>query len=270
MTYATLETGLQTAKPIELYEFRYGPTYYRYTSADEDVVFNTKTYESRAMSRNSIEATNEMARGALNINCERSLPMLDLFKFVPPGDVVQLTVYRLHRGDTDAVVIWMGRVLNISWRGLEATIHCESVYTSIKRPGLRRMYQKQCPHVLYSAPCGLDRTAWVASKTVSSISGLEITLSNMGSHSDGYFAGGYVEWEFALDQYERRAIRSHVGAVVTVNFQMIGLTPGAVLNVYPGCDHTLTTCHGKFSNSANYGGMPYIPTKNPFVGTPVY
>jgi uncharacterized phage protein (TIGR02218 family) len=270
MTYSANESGLQTSKPVELYEFTNGPQVYRYTSADEDITYQSKVYESRVMSRNSIEATQEMARGALNITCERTLPLLDLFKFAPPSEVVTLLVRRIHRGDTEAATIWMGRILNISWRGLESVIHCESVYTSIKRTGLRRMYQKQCPHVLYSPQCGIDKTAYGITRTVQSISGLGITLDAMGSFAVGYFAGGYIEWEFSQDQVERRAIRDHSGAVITVNFPVLGLSAGAQLIVYPGCDHTLATCNGKFSNVANYGGMPYIPAKNPFDGTPIY
>jgi uncharacterized phage protein (TIGR02218 family) len=222
------------------------------------------------MSRNAIEATNEMARGALNINCARTLPLLEMFKFAPPGDVVTVSLYRLHRGETEAITAWMGRVLNVTWRGLEAVLHCESVYTSIKRPGLRRMYQKQCPHVLYSTPCGLDRNDHVVAASVASINGLNLTLNGIGAYASGSFNGGYVEWEAPQGQFERRAIREHAGSVVTVNFQALGLSPLQEIFLYPGCDHTMATCSSKFSNLENYGGFPYIPAKNPFGGNPVY
>jgi hypothetical protein len=31
-----------------------------------------------------------------------------------------------------------------------------------------------------------------------------------------------------------------------------------------GCDHSVSTCAARFGNLANYGGFPFIPTKNPF------
>jgi len=31
-----------------------------------------------------------------------------------------------------------------------------------------------------------------------------------------------------------------------------------------GCDHSVSTCAARFDNLANYGGFPFIPTKNPF------
>lgn len=270
MTYQAQETGAQTGAPVELYEFRHGPNFYRYTSADADVVHESKTFEARTLSRNAIEATQELARQALTISADRYLPILELFKFAPPSDVITVTVYRLHRGDGEAIVIWMGRILNVSWSGLQAQIRCESVHTSIKRPGLRRMYQKQCPHVLYSDQCGVVAGSHVITRQVLGVSGLAVTLADMGAFTSGQFAGGYIEWQTQVGIFERRSIRDHTGAVLTVNFQTLNLAVGASVDVYPGCDHTLATCASKFSNSLNYGGMPYIPTKNPFDGTPIF
>ena len=45
---------------------------------------------------------------------------------------------------------------------------------------------------------------------------------------------------------------------------------GDTIYLYPGCDRTLATCTAKFGNSANFGGFPFIPTKNPFGGSPIY
>lgn len=267
MTYEARETSAQSGEPVELYEFQRGPNFYRYTSADSDVVFNSAAYTAVPLSRSSIEATQEIARGALNLTCARTLPLLAIFNPVPPSDVIMLTVRRFHRGDAEAVVIWMGRVLNVGWSGLQASIRCESVYSSIKRPGLRRMYQKQCPHVLYSAQCGVDRDAHKVTAEVVTVSGLAVTVDSL----TGNFGGGYIEWEPQPGVIERRAIRSNSGAVLTINFIAPNLAPGASVDVFPGCDHTLGAggCAG-YGNTPNYGGMPYIPTKNPFDGTPVY
>jgi hypothetical protein len=49
-----------------------------------------------------------------------------------------------------------------------------------------------------------------------------------------------------------------------------GIAVGQAVTLYPGCDHTTTTCDGKFSNLNNYGGFPHIPTKNPFGGSPIF
>lgn len=272
MAFNTNEIGAQTGKPVELYEFRRGPDYYRYTSSDANITWNTKVYEAVAMSRDAIEATAEVARNPIKITCGQTLGILQLFLYGPPGDVVTLSVYRLHRGDTEAATIWMGRILNVTWSGSQAIIHCESVYSSIKRTGLRRMYQKQCPHVLYSAACGVSSSAVRLTANVLGVSGTTLTLDSMGGYSTDYFAGGYLEWEFSPGKFERRAIQNSTTTTVTVATQVFNLSAGASVRIYPGCDHVLSTCNGKFSNAANFGGFPWIPTKNPFGGIdgPVY
>lgn len=270
MTYDARESSLAAGEPVELYEFQHGANFYRYTSADTDQVFGGNTFAAVTLSRSAIEATQELARSALNLSCARTLPLLDLFNPLPPSDVVTLVVRRFHRDDSESAVIWMGRVLNVGLSGLQASIRCESVYSSIKRPGLRRLYQKQCPHVLYSSQCGVNRAAFKVARAVTTINGLAITLADMGAFASGYFAGGYIEWISSEGVAERRAIRDQVGAVLTVNFQAAGLAVGTIVDVFPGCDHTLATCSAKFGNGLGYGGMPYIPRKNPFDGTPVY
>ena len=270
MTYATIETSVQSGRPVELYEFRNGTTYFRYTSADGDVVYGGNTFAAVPIARGAVEATSETARLALEITCARTVGVLDLFALMPPAEIVAVTVRRLHAGDGEAITLWMGRILNVTLNNDAAEIHCESVYTSLKRVGLRRLYQKGCPHVVYGPGCNLDRNAFKVVKTVSVVAGTAITLGSMGAFADGYFSGGYLEWESAGGYFERRAIRSQVGGVVTISFPLPGLAASDTVNLYPGCDHTLATCASKFSNRLNYGGMPYFPSKNPFDGTIIY
>ncbi len=270
MTYAAVETSAQSARPVELYEFLSGATPYRYTSADGDISYGGNTYTAVPISRGAVEATSETARLALEITCARDLPVLALFALMPPDQVVAVTLRRLHAGDGEAITMWMGRVLNVTLNNASAEIHCESVYTSLKRVGLRRLYQIGCPHVVYGPGCGLDRAAFKVVRTVSVVTAATVTVNTLAGYADGHFAGGYLEWESATGIFERRAIRGQSGAVLTLSFLLPGLAAGASANLYPGCDHTLATCAAKFANRLNYGGMPYFPSKNPFGGTAIY
>lgn len=268
MTYAAVETSIQSGRPVELYEFLYGATAYRYTSADGDVVYGGNTYSAVPIARGAVEATNEVARLALEITCTRELPVLEPFAVSPPEEVVLITLRRLHAGDGEAIIMWMGRVLNVTLNNAAAEIHCESVYTSLKRVGLRRLYQKSCPHVVYGTGCGLARATYKATKTVSTVVGTTITVGSIGA-VDGYYAGGYLEWSSGGVSH-RRSIHSQTGGAVVIGFPIPGMAASDSVDLYPGCDHTLSTCNGKFGNSLNYGGMPYFPPKNPFAGTAIY
>lgn len=266
MAYSTNETSVQSGAPVELYEFRSGSDFYRYTSADANVVYQSKTYEAVVISRGDIEATVEVARNPLKINCSINVGVLNLFLYSPPGEVVTLSIFRMHRGDSEAVTIWMGRVLNVTWAGSQASIHCESVYSSIKRPGLRRMYQKACPHVLYSGPCGVNSSAFRVNASVLSVSTTTVNVSGIGAYAADYFAGGYLEWEYETGKFERRAIQSNTTSAVVISSRIQLLAGGVTVRLYPGCNHTLSVCNSKFSNVVNFGGFPWIPQKNPFGG----
>ncbi|MEM7517429.1 MAG: phage BR0599 family protein, partial [Planctomycetota bacterium] len=45
--------------------------------------------------------------------------------------------------------------------------------------------------------------------------------------------------------------------------------PAPAVTLYPGCDRTNNVCSGKFSNSDNFGGLRFMPVKNPFSGSSI-
>lgn len=271
MTYDLTERSEQDGAPVELYQFARLTDVWRYTSAEADITFDGHTWTSMPVMRSSVQSSQELARNSLKVTVPRNLPVAELFRVTSPTEVLALTIRRYHRQDENAVAVWVGRVLNCEWQGAQAELNCEPVSTSLRRPGLRRLYQKQCPHVLYSASpgCGVDRDLHKIETTVAAIAGNELVVDAL---LDRPYAGGYVEWEPTPGILERRFIRDFVASelvlLLTLPFQ--GIAVNDPVTVYPGCDHTMATCDTVYSNVENYGGFPYIPTKNPFDGTPVY
>lgn len=268
MTYDASEQSVQGGAPVELYQFARNAKIWRFTSAEADIVDSSETWESAPITRTAVETTTEQARNALTLTVPRDFEIADLFRISPPTDVIALTVYRYHRGEEDDVaVIWMGRVLNVSFEGARATITCEPVSASIKRQGLRRLYQKQCPHVLYGPGCTVDKEAHKIDTVITDASGVTVTVAALLSKP---YAGGWIQYEDADGNFERRFIRSFSGLVLTLNYPFNGLDSATAVTVYPGCDHTMETCDSVYANILNYGGQPFQPEKNPFDGTPIY
>jgi uncharacterized phage protein (TIGR02218 family) len=267
MTYDAREQSLQDGAPVELYEFTRGSLIYRYTSADADYTLTANTYAAEPLQRGKIETSAERARNSLTVECRREFAIADLFRIAPPTDVIGLVVKRQHRADADVAVIWTGRVLNCEFTGAQARLNCEPVTSSMKRPGLRRLYQRGCPHVLYGPGCNLNRASVSTVTTVTAISGLVLSVAALGAYP---FAGGFVEWEVEAGVIERRFVSGFSGLDLTLTQAFQGITVGATVTVSPGCDHTMATCDGTYSNVDNFGGFPFIPSKNPFDGTPVY
>jgi uncharacterized phage protein (TIGR02218 family) len=275
MTYAATELSQDSGSPVELYEFVFGPNYFRYTSAPEPITFVSNTFAPQPIGRAAIDERQSALDRPLEIRTFRSLPILQLFQPKPPSSVVTLVIRRRHLldGDAEFVVVWMGRVLNVTWEGNEAVLLCESDFSSTRRTGLRRSYQQACPHVLYGTGCNLAAATFATTVTAYSISGRAITVPGLIGQPDNYFAGGFVEYTnptYNVPEYV--AVRSSVGSTGVLNLALVpaGLLAPQPLIIYPGCDHTTATCQSKFNNLANFGGQPYIPTTNPFSGKPIF
>jgi uncharacterized phage protein (TIGR02218 family) len=278
MSYSANEISTQLGAPVELYDFAQGSVEWHYTSSEVVALTVTgETYTSAPIERSEIEASNEQARNALKLTVPRDFPVAELFRVAPPSEVISITVRRIHRDDTTAspqgvVVAWMGRVLSCEFSGAKATLQCEPITVSLARVGLRRVYQVACPHVLYGDGCELDKADWDHATTVAVLSGSDLTVATINTaHS---YAGGFVTWVNDDGITERRFIESTAtyfsgspqveGAVLTLLQPFVGLSVSDSVVIYPGCDHTLTTCNTVFSNAVNYGGQPYFPEKNPF------
>lgn len=269
MTYTAKENSTYDGQPNELYQFVRNGQSWRYTSADEDKTIESIIYSSASLTRTKLEQNQEMSRNPITVSIDKNASFVQQFRGAPPSDVIQLTIFRYHEGDSEVVTIWIGRVVNIRLKERIAEIRCEPIFTAMKRPVLRRRYQTTCPHVLYGAQCGVLSSSFSVITSLLSVSGTTLTASAFGTHPDGYFSGGYVEWEVD-GNIETRPIINHVGTAITVNFPFQGMPSNATVKAFPGCDHVLATCNTKFNNVENYGGQPFFPSKNPMNGTTIY
>jgi uncharacterized phage protein (TIGR02218 family) len=265
MTFDANEISLQDGAPIELYEFRRDTLRWRYTSGADDVTLDAVTWAAELINRSAIETTSSADKASIKINVARDNAVADLFRITPPSDIITVYVYRYHASDVDEEtrVLWIGRVLNCEWRGSEAVLTCEPFTTSMNRVGLRRLYQRNCPHTLYGSMCGVTRATYEVAGTIDSISTNTVSISEADVLADGYFNGGGIEWVNDDNVTERRLITDHTGAVLTLTLAIADMPVGASVTIFPGCTKTTSICLSKFNNLNNYGGFPFIGS-NPF------
>ena len=270
MTYDARERSEYEGSPIELYQFdREGLQIWRYTSADTDQTYQGQQYEAVPIKRGDIDQSQDIRKNSLRITISSSADFVQQYISSPPTDRIGFILRRFHHEDTEVASIWIGRVLNVEFKEETVEIICEPIIGSLKRPTLRRLYQVTCPHLLYGPVCKANRDNFRLTTNITAIDGLVLTSPDIGSQPNGYYAGGYVEL-LVSGVFNKRFILSHTGNDITINLQLSAAAESSEIRVYPGCGHTVSICRDKFNNLANYGGQPWIPTKNPMGGTPIF
>lgn len=271
MSYADNEThAVQSSTLVELYEFKVGVLTYRYTSADEDKTpsdENGFVWQSEYIVRDSVSHSEELNRANINVRVSKDNAIAKLYRGRPPDQTVVLTVFRYHEENVleqDVVVYWSGRVLSCSVADTEATLICESTATSMKQNGLTRTYQGSCPHQLYSPECGVLKPDHEFLTTVGAYADNTVDAVGASAYPDDHFTGGYLNWLGSDGNLQSRMIYGHTGETLTLDWEIEGLKVTDTLWVYPGCKHNMSDCFNKFTNIVNYGGFPYMPTKNPY------
>lgn len=261
MSYNTQETSAAAGQPVELYRFVLGQQVWTVTSASAVISYQSESYQPAVIRRSAIEQSPEFTRNGIDLECARDFAVAQLFAAARPNGVMSLTMFRNHLGDAEYITWWKGRVASVVFSGSTAKIRCESIFTALKRPGLRAYYQTGCRHALFDPGCGVNNQAYKLAGTVTSFSGLNVTSGTFLSQASGWLTGGYLRVGGVP-----RMITEHVGDTITLSAVLPGMTVGVAFEAFAGCDRTFASCEAKFGNHLNFGGFPWIPAKNPFAG----
>lgn len=268
MSYINLEQSTDLGRPSFGYEFIRGSEEFRFSSLEQDVQYNGHTWLGSSISHSAISQTEDLSKNNIQIK----FPVTDPFAVQYAGDTISdvttLTIYRAQSTDAEAfvAVIWKGRIAGCNASDKIISINCESIFTSLRRPGLRATFQKTCRHSLYGRGCNLDMELFASVGSCTSIAGNVVNVSgaaNLGTA--GYYTGGIIK---AADGV-MRTISNHSGNALTLLRPIFGLTAGQAITLYPGCSHVMSACNEKFNNLDNFGGFPWIPSKNPMGGSSI-
>jgi hypothetical protein len=279
MTYALVEASDEGGKPFFLYEFNTPDTTYRFTSLSYQHTVNAELWSPYPVKHSAVKQTNEISKNTVKITMPLGNDLTDLFKGYVPDFIITANIYRGHEGETDTELYWKGRLTTHDLSDKNISFSCDSVFTSLKRYGIRARYTRACRHTLYARGCNLDRNNFSYTSYIGQVTGLTMVIPN--DEIDGFFTGGIMEFEDG----STRLITNQTGDVCTINYKSkyiddtvqtvgYGLSYGQVygakpITIYPGCDKTLVTCNNKFSNKLNNGGFKWIPTTNPMGGSSI-
>lgn len=234
------------------------------TSSSKPILFNSLNFEPAPIGRSKIVSTSELNKEKIDVKISLSNEFAAdlLANFLDA--IVRLTLYT-KIDDAEPTVTWKGRMASLSATGKTVTLTFETAFTSLRRFGLRKKYQRTCPYSLYGGGCKVNRDSFSDTETIISLDGSELVFSNNAARPDGFFSGGLVEATDGSVRY----IEKHSGSSLTLSRPLLSLSIDQVVKVSAGCNKSRGDCNDKFINIENYGGFPFIPEKNPFGGTSI-
>lgn len=172
--------------------------------------------------------------------------------------------------DVDAVLLNSGLMGKISFNGQAIAADIVPLPLGMNQSVPRHYYTRKCGHVLgHPKTCKVDLAPFTHTATIDEMqaSARMVTLNITPPGGDAaYFRGGVLIHTASgqicgVDACDadgpggKTRLRLKVWNVV--------FTPGDAVTVRTGCSHLLEECVAKFNNRDNFGGYPYVPTRNP-------
>lgn len=268
MAVLTTEQSTQDGAPIELFRFVGTYTTYYRTSAPESITNTEATWVANAIKRSEFEeGTQEDDDLTIDIEMPASDQMVTDYCINVPPPGLALQILRVHRNDlNDALTLWDGEVVSWTIKGRTAKCRVPSLFSYIfNKPLPRIKYQGPCNHVLGDRFCKVDMTTVDNNQdtTISTIVDNVVTIADTSVFADDECVGGSM-----IAASEQRMIVSNTGTSFTLASPFSpNVAALDAVSVRRGCNHQLTNgghCIDRYSNGSNYGGFPYVPTRNPF------
>lgn len=255
------------------------PRLWHWTSSNAPVEHLGVTYTPSTVGRTEAEVKSGMSKANMSIKADLFHEMARRWLVEAPDHTVTVTVFSKEGEDVNTE--WKGRLMSLKPSASEIVMVFESVFTSLRRPGLRARYQRSCRHMLYGAGCNLNKADFQVDAVATVVTGLNVTVPIAATYPDGTFSSGIIE----APDGSMRFVVSHVGETLTLMqpFELLakaltedgyGMSWGmywgqCAVKIFPGCNRSRVVCSSEFDNLLNYGGFDWIPTKNPFGGSSI-
>lgn len=264
--FETYEESVEGSRPVELYTLSLGTSEWRYTSSDGDYVIGSDTWTPFPISRSPREQSQEDQDQQVEVRLPGDAPLARQYIISVPGEAATIIIERVQilDGTQQRVILLEGTVQSVTYEqgGEIAVLSIVTLQSAFSRTLPRDVYSAVCNHVLYDERCKVPEVSFRVTQEVLAVSGNTLTINGLNAEVDNYYQAGFVELTGAVRDF--RLILLQVGNLVTVTLPF-GTNPlGELVRVYAGCAHTADVCQAKFDNLINFGGFPFVPTKNPF------
>lgn len=246
---------------IELYRFTDGATVYRYTSADRDITYDSATWTAIPIGRGPVSRDREDAKNSLSIEMPSDNAIVLMHVTSPPDVPVAVEVLSGETVETIAVIA-RAVVSGVSISGNDASLDCQDAASDFDRPAPRLRYQRLCRWALYSRGCSLSADANSVTALITEVDAtnqLRFRVADLTAFGADWARGGHI----VVRGQARLVLSQDSSGWVEISRPITGLIATDSAKTFAGCDRTRATCNSKFSNLANFGGIPALPKRNP-------
>lgn len=266
-SFDSLESSQESSKPLEVYRFRVGDAApLLYTSAPDTIVVGADTYVPEAIDRSTFGQGPEERKQTVDIR----LPMLNVFASrylnIVPGQTARVAIIQLQRDEVPTystqLYRFRGKVISVDFDDEDfATLHCVSHEYAGNRVIPNRTFAHQCGLLLYGTDCGASTVGHTYTGTVTAVSGNTITVSGAGASGLDFVSG----WAQSAGGEDLRTVLAQSGDVMTLLIPFATSPLGSTVTLFEGCDHLIDgDCQARFGRGLEYGGFPYVPSKDIF------
>jgi len=261
MTFEDHEQSVETGGRIELYTLAIGTSIWRMHDTFSDVIpYAGDDYFKAIISRGRIATGQEHLTVKLPADHEFS----NQFTTIAPGQLGTLTIRAYHRADdTDVRVIYKGVVRSVAFtRDMsQSLLSVVPVSEAFDKAVPQRTFQSSCNNVLFDADCKVSSGSFKHTNIVTAVAGNVVTVQALlSTKGDGWATAGFASYG-VLDY---RLILTQDGDDCILALPFYADVSGKTIDVFAGCEHVIAVCESKFGNRINFGGCPYVPTKNIF------
>jgi len=164
---------------------------------------------------------------------------------------------------------FQGRVTSIkAISRAEATVTISADLVLLNVGASTDYFQAPCLNSLYDGACTLAKSAYT---TTGAITGAPTTTAfNTGlAATDGYYTQGQITFTSGANAGITRTVKAYVqasGAISLVLPLPAAPAAGDAFAIAAGCDLTMATCQGRFSNLIHFRGQPFTPPPETIYG----
>lgn len=265
---------LTVDEKVYLYRFSCNGTTWNYTSFEEDIgstfggSFDLTNFTPAPINHGSIKKSIKAEREDIQIEAVYGqVEPLGLWVPMALSQPMWVEIFETTKAaPTIGRCLFYGRIQSVSVEGRKLIVKASSILDALADQFPRFIIGPRCNHHVFEAGCWLNRASYADTVDVDSISGVQVTVSNVANDTAGYFTHGLAEALADHNKEVRTILKSEaLGSGVHrlyLNIPFKRVTTSDQLVIYPGCDGLLATCNSKFSNTDNFGGHPYVPQNN--------